>query len=166
MCEHRSLSTPPLLGACAAHHCQGPVTQGQLPQENTRRASGCCNITLDSAAASSTCILYPSLPPARVSQSPRISGSFNPVLSELRTDALRRPTCRGGSKSKAEPQELCEQRREREISPCSLRSRGLNLHNQLDAPTSMEYLNRQRILPKLRLWTLGATVGLGLAFCI
>ena len=72
---------------------------------------------------------------------------FTPILSEQRTDALRRPTCRGGSKSKAEPQELCEQRREREISPCSLRSRGLNLHNQLDVPTSMEYLNRQRILP-------------------
>ena len=35
---------------------------------------------------------------------------------------------------KAEPQELCEQRREREISPSSLRSSGLNLHNQLDVP--------------------------------
>ena len=53
---------------------------------------------------------------------PRSSCSFNPVLSERRTDALRRPTCRGGSKSKAEPRELCKQRREREISPSSLRS--------------------------------------------
>ena len=32
VCEHRSLSTPPLPGACAACHCQGPVIQGQLPQ--------------------------------------------------------------------------------------------------------------------------------------
>ena len=31
VCKHRSLSTPPLPGACAAHHCQGPVIQGQLP---------------------------------------------------------------------------------------------------------------------------------------
>ena len=36
VCKHRSLSTPPLLGACAACHCQGPVIQGQLPRENTR----------------------------------------------------------------------------------------------------------------------------------
>ena len=78
--------------------------------------------------------LYPSLPAAWVSQSPRISCSFNPVLSEQRTDALRRPTRRGGAKSKAEPWELCEQRREREISHSSLRSSGLNLHNQLDVP--------------------------------
>ena len=47
-------------------------------------------------------------------------------------DDLRQPTCRGGAKCKAEPQELCEQRREKEISPSSLRSSGLNLHNQLD----------------------------------
>ena len=33
VCEHRSLSTPPLPGACAAHHCQGPMIQGQLPRE-------------------------------------------------------------------------------------------------------------------------------------
>ena len=38
VCEHRSLSTPPLPGACAARHCQGPVIRGQLPQENVPRA--------------------------------------------------------------------------------------------------------------------------------
>ena len=134
MCKHTSLSTPPLPGACAARHCQGPVIQGQLPQENARRASGCCNVTLPSAAAGSPRIPYPSLPPASVSQSPRSSCSFNSVLSERRTDTLRRPTGRGGPKSKAEPQELCKQRREREISPSSLRSSGLNLQNQLDVP--------------------------------
>ena len=102
--------------------------------------------------------LYPSLPSAWVSQSPRSSCSFNPVLSGRGTDTLRRPTCRGRSKSKAEPRELCEQRREGEISPSSIRSSGLKLHKQLDVPASVEYLNRQRIIPKLRQWTSGATI--------
>ena len=60
--KHRSLSTPPLPGACAACQCQGPVIQGQLPQENARRASGWCNIMLSCAAAGPPHILYPSLP--------------------------------------------------------------------------------------------------------
>ena len=64
VCKHRSLSTPPLPGACAARHCQGPVMQGQLPWEITWRASGWYNVTLVSAAAGSPCIPYPSLPPA------------------------------------------------------------------------------------------------------
>ena len=127
-----TLHTP--LGACAACHCQGPMIQGQLPWENTWHASGCCNVMLASAAAGSPGTPYTSLPPAWVSQSSRISCSFNPVLSGWGTDAFRWPTRRGGAKSKAEPQELCEQRREREISPSSLRSSRLNLHNQLDIP--------------------------------
>ena len=91
--------------------------------------------------------LYPSLPAAWVSQSPRSSCSFNPVLSGRGTDAFRLPTRRGGSKSKAEPQELCEQGREGEISPSSLGSSGLKLHKQPDVPASAEHLNRQRIIP-------------------
>ena len=132
VCKHRSLSTPSLPGACAAHHGQGPVIQGQLPWENTQ--SACCNVMMASAAAGSPHIPCPSLPPAWVSQIPLISCYFNPVLSERRTDAPRWPTRRGGAKSKAEPQELCKQRREREISPSSLRSSELNIHNQLDVP--------------------------------
>ena len=54
--------------------------------------------------------------------------------SDFPKDTLRRPTHRGRAKSKAEPQEMCEQRREREISPSSLRSSRLNLDNQLDVP--------------------------------
>ena len=61
-----------------------------------------------------------------------LNAGRRPQTSQKGTDALRRPTRRGGAKSKAEPQELCEQRREREISPSSLRSSRLNLHNQLD----------------------------------
>ena len=75
------------------------------------------------------------LPPPSLSEpEPPIRYSFNPILSEHRTDALRWPTHRGRSISKAKPQELCEQRREREISPSSLRSGELYLHNQLDVP--------------------------------
>ena len=154
MCEHRSLSTPPLPVACAARHCQAPVIRGQLPRENARRASGCCNVTTPLTPQARPASSVPLPPPAWVSQSPRSSGSFNPVLSGRGTDALRRPTRRGGSKSKAEPQELCEQRRERETSPSSLRSSGLKLHHQLDVPASVEYLNRPGIIPNSRggLW--------------
>ena len=99
------------------------------------------------------------LPPlARGSQSPLISSSFNPVLSEQRTDALRRPPRRGRAKSKAEPQELCKQTREREISPSSLRSRGLNLHSQLDVPCICGIPEETTNHPKLRRWTLGAMI--------
>ena len=63
VCKHRSLSTPPLLGACAGRHCQGPVIQGQLPQDNAQCAPGCCNVMPASAAADS--------PHIRTSPSPR-----------------------------------------------------------------------------------------------
>ena len=53
VCKHRLLSIPPLLGACAARHCQAPVIQGQLTRENTRRASGWCNVMPASAATGS-----------------------------------------------------------------------------------------------------------------
>ena len=132
--KHRPLSTPPLLRACAVHHCQGLVMQEQLPWENTGRASGCCNVMLASAAPGLPRIPYPSLTPVWVSQSPLISYSFNPVLSGWGKDSLRWHTCRGGAKSKAENQEMCEQRGESEISPSSLRSSGLNIHNQLEVP--------------------------------
>ena len=95
-----------------------------------------------------------------------LNTSRRPQISQKGTDTLKRPTSRGRAKSKAETQELCKQRREMKISLWSLRSSGLNLHNQLDVPASAEYLNRKRITPKLRQWTLGATVDLGFAFCI
>ena len=62
VCEHRSLSTPPLLGTCAACHCQGPVIQGQLPRENTWCTSSWWNVTLASAAAGSPHIRTPPSP--------------------------------------------------------------------------------------------------------
>ena len=110
VCKHRSLSTH-LPGACAAHHCQGPMIQGQLPQENKCHASSCCNVMPASAASDMHHIPYPSLPPDWVSQSPLISYYFNPVLSGRGTDALRWPIHRGRTKSKAKPQELCKQKK-------------------------------------------------------
>ena len=62
VCKHRSLSTPPLPGSCAACHCQGPVIQGQLRRENAWRASGCCNVMVVSAAAGSPHIHIPPSP--------------------------------------------------------------------------------------------------------
>ena len=62
VCEHRSLSTPPLPGAGAARYCQGPVIQGQLPRENSWRSSGCCNVTPASATAGSPHIHTPPSP--------------------------------------------------------------------------------------------------------
>ena len=119
-----SLCSPPLPGS----HDPGTTSLGEhtvRPRLLQCYADLClCRLTLHSVP----------LPPPGGSQSPLISGSFNSVLSGHRTDALRRPTRRGGAKSKAEPRELCEQRREREISPSSLRSSGLNLHNQPDVP--------------------------------
>ena len=44
VCGPRSLSTPPLPGAGAARHDQGPEIREQLPWENARRASGWCNV--------------------------------------------------------------------------------------------------------------------------
>ena len=129
-----------------------PTTAGVLwsrdnSQENIRCPSGWWNVMPASATTGLCHIPYPSLPLAWVSHSPLIRYYFNPVLSGMGTDALRRPTGKGRAKSKAEPKELCKERREREISPSNFRKNRLNLHNQLDRPASVEYMNRQRIIP-------------------
>ena len=73
-----------------------------------------------------------SLSPASMSKRTLISHCFNPLLCEHWTDTWRGLTCTGSAKTKAEPQEQCEQRKEREIFMCSIRSSRLNPHNQLD----------------------------------
>ena len=80
------------------------------------------------------------------------------------TDALRQPTCRDGSKSKAEPQELYEQRREKEISPSSLRSSILNLHNQLDVPCTCGIPEQTMNHPKIEVVDFGSNCRLGVSF--
>ena len=94
-------------GTCAARHCQGPVNHGQVPRENTRHTSACCNVMLASATTGSPCIpimtTVPLPPPGLNELSSLISCCFNPILSWRRTDVLRRPTHRGRPKSKTEP---------------------------------------------------------------
>ena len=141
------LQPPRILCASTGHYLHHPSQEPVQPAtarvlwyrdnflKRTHRApQAVATSLLASAATGSPCILYASHPPAWVSQSPLISWSFNPLLPGRRTDARGWPTFRGGAKSKAESQELCEQRRERETPPSSLRSSGLNLHNQLDVP--------------------------------
>ena len=53
---HAPPAPPPTPGACAVHHCQSPVIQGQLPQENTWHSSGSCNVMLASVTSGSPCI--------------------------------------------------------------------------------------------------------------
>ena len=78
VCKHRSLSTPPLPGACAAHHCQGPVIQGQLSQENSWCTSGCCNVTPASATAGSPRIRTPPFPWPEWARDPESAAPLTP----------------------------------------------------------------------------------------
>ena len=84
VCKHRSLSTPPLPGACAVRHCQGPAIQGQLPGENARHASGWCNVTPASAAAGSPRLLCtPPSPRPEWARAPESAAPLTPsCLSE------------------------------------------------------------------------------------
>ena len=78
VCKHRSLSTPPLPGACAAGHCQGPVIRGQPPRENTWHASGCCNVTPASAATGSPHIHTPPSPRPEWARAPEAAAPLTP----------------------------------------------------------------------------------------
>ena len=120
----RSLCSPPLPASCDL----GTTSPGEhmaCLRLLQRHAGLCCHRHTHHS------IPLPS--PGLSEPEPLFSHSFNPRLSGWTTDARGWPTCRGRAKSKAEPQELCEQR-EREISPCTLRSSRLNLHSQLDVP--------------------------------
>ena len=66
--------------------------------------------------------------------------------------------------SKAETQELCEQRREREISPCSLRSSGLNLHNQLDVSCICGISEQTTNHAKIEVVNFGSNCRLGVCY--
>ena len=142
VCKHRSQSTPP-----AHPHSWEPVqpatakvlwSRDNFPRRthDVPQAVAMSQRPLSPQArpAFQLWLLYPSLPLTWVSKSALISCCFNRLLSGRGTDAWGQPTHRSRAKSKAEPQELCEQRREKEISPCSLRSSRLNPHNQLDVP--------------------------------
>ena len=78
VCEHRSLSTPPLLGASAARHCQGPVIQEQLPRENALHVSGWCNVMRASDAAGSPRIHTPHSPRPEWARAPESAAPLTP----------------------------------------------------------------------------------------
>ena len=65
VCEPRSLSTPPLPGAGAARHGQGPVSQGQRPRGERPARLTLLQCHDASAAAGSL--------PIRTAPSPRLS---------------------------------------------------------------------------------------------
>ena len=62
------------------------------------------------------------------------------------------------------PQELCKQRRERGISPSSLRSSGLNLHNQLDVPCISGIPEQTTNHPKIEAMDFGSNCRLRVCF--
>ena len=93
-----------------------------------------------------------------------ISRCFNPLLSGWGRDAWGWPTCRGEAQTKAEPQELCKQRRERENSPCSLGSSGLNPHNQLDKPCIYGIPEETTDVPKIEAVDFGSNCRLAVCF--
>ena len=81
VCKHRSLSTPPLLGACAACHYQGPMIQGQLPRENAQHASGWCKVTMASATTGSPHIRTPPSPWPEWARASEAAVPLTPILS-------------------------------------------------------------------------------------
>ena len=88
VCKHRSLSTAPLPGGCAARQCQGPMIQGQLPQENTRCTSGCCNVTSASATAGLPRICTPPFPQPEWAREPEPAAPLTPsCLSKEQTSS-------------------------------------------------------------------------------
>ena len=139
VCKRRSLSTPPTLDSL----CSPPLPGSRDPGTTSPGEHMACLRLLQHYIGLCHCRLAPHSncdyctspsPQAWVSKSTLISCCFNPLLSGWGTDSWGWPTCRGGAKTKPEPQDLCKQRREREISPCTLRSSGLNPHSQCDVP--------------------------------
>ena len=94
----------PTLGACAAHHCQGPEMQGQVPRENTLHSSGCCNVVPASATAGSPAfqlwLLYSSISPSWEIKRALISRCLNPLLSGRVQTPEGGPQAEAGSKPK------------------------------------------------------------------
>ena len=135
VCKCRSLSTAPLEPVQPAT-ARVPRSRDSFPGRTHGMGVSTSRRPLPPQArpAFQLWLPYPSLPPAWMSKRALISRCFNPILSGWGTDSWGQPTHRGGAKAKAKPQELCEQRREREIFLWSLRSSGLNPHNQLDKP--------------------------------
>ena len=137
VCKRKSLPTPPwepVQHATARVLWSRDNFPGRTHSTPQAVAMSCWPLLLQARPVFQLWLPYPSLSPAWVSKKDLISHCFNPLLSGQGTDAWGWPTLRGGTKTQAEPQEICEQRKEREISPCNLKSSRLNTHSQLDKP--------------------------------
>ena len=137
VCKCRSLPTLP--GEPEEHATAWvPWSRNNFPRRThgTSQAVAmlCWPLLLEACPTFQLWLPHASLSVAWVSKRALISHCFNPLLSGQGTGTWRWPTSRGGAKTKVELQELCKQKREREISLCSLRSSGLNPHNQHDKP--------------------------------
>ena len=121
-------------------------------------------LPLQTLPASQLWLPYLSLSLARVSKRALISHCFNTLFSGRGTDVWGWPTYRGGAKTEAEPQELCKQRREREISLCSLRSSRLNPSNWLGKHCICGIPEYTMSVPKIEVVDFGGNCGLGFWF--
>ena len=104
-------------------------------------------------------------PPAWVSQSPLISRCFNPVLSGWEQKPEGDLHAEMGPKPKLKPRS-CANKEEKGKFLCAASGAVDKIPTvNLRYPAPVEYLKRQWVNPKLRRWTLGATVDLGFAVC-
>ena len=128
----------PLPGACGACHCQGPKIQGQLcgRTHSTPQAvaMSCQPLPLQARPTIPIMTTVPLPPPSLSEPDPLISCCFNPVLSGWAQMPEGDLHAEAGPKPKLNPRSCAKKRRKRKISLCSLRSSGLNPHNQLDEP--------------------------------
>ena len=84
------------------------------------------------------------------------------------TDALRRPTCRGRTRSRAEHQELRTKKRKGNYSqqPQEQHNQHNQLHNQLDVPCICGIPEWTMNHPKIEVVDFGSNCRLGVCFCI
>ena len=163
VCEHRSVSTLPLLGACAAHHCQGPMIQGQLPWENTQCASGCCNVTPASAAADSPRIRTPPSPSQpEWARAPEAAASLTPSCLSEEQMPSGNLHAEAGPNPKLNPGSCANKEEKGKFLPAASGAADYTSTINLMYAASPEYLNTQRIIPKLRRRTLCNFVGIAL----
>ena len=114
--------TPKFLGAYVAWLCLGTKDFWIIPLGEYKTHLRHSGFPQTSAAASiphtpQLCLPYPSLSPAQLSKLVLISSYFYLLWSGWGTNTKWWPTGRGGLKTIAKHQGLCEKRRERECNP-------------------------------------------------
>ena len=147
VCEHRSLSTPPLPGAGAARHFQGPVIQGQLPRENARHASGWCIVMPASATTGSPSIRTLPSPWPEWARAPEAATPLTPpCLSEEQTPSGDLHA-EAGPNPKLNPGSCANKEEKGKFLPAASGAEDYISTINLMYPASVEYLNKQWINP-------------------